>query len=242
LKRVVKRRGRDDLPAEHPFRFFVDDREIATLMATPELLDELAVGWLWSNDLIGNAADVKKLLVDIERSIIWAEISGRLPERLSKTISSGCGGGTVLRDLTEAVPPNAGRLKLSLPSLSQLFSDFFRRANIYKKTGGVHGAAIASPEGVVFVAEDLGRHNAVDKIIGWAVINEMALSDKIVLTTGRISSDMLFKSAKAGFQIIASRTAATDLAVKLATAAGITIAGYVKGDKAVVYCHDHRLT
>jgi FdhD protein len=242
LKPTIKRRGREDLPVEHPFRFFVNDREIATLMATPEMLEELAVGWLWSNDLIESHADLNKLLVDIDRSIIWTEISGRLPERLNKTISSGCGGGTVLRDLTEAVPPNDGRLALPLELLSELFSDFLRRAEVYRKTGGVHGAALASANAVVFVAEDLGRHNAVDKIMGWSLINEIDLSDKIILTTGRVSSEMLFKSAKAGFQIVASLTAATDLAVKLATAAGITVAGYARGGRAVVYCHDHRLT
>ena len=236
------RRTQDSQPVERPLRVFVNDTELVTLMATPERLEELAFGWLWANALIADASDVTKLLVDAERSIIWSQIKGETPVAAVRTIGSGCGGGQLIADLSAKLPKVTGNLRLPLADLIELQADFMKSAKLYQQTGGVHGAALADAEKVIFVAEDIGRHNAVDKVIGWALMTAVPLTDKIILTTGRISSEMLAKAAMAGLPIVGSRTAATDLAVKLASEAGVTLVGYIRGKSAVVYAGKSRLT
>ena len=229
------------LPVERPFRLIVNEREIVTLMATPQDLEDLAFGWLWANDLITEAGEVKQLMADAPRALIWVEISGKLPDTFTRTISSGCGGGALIADLSAQLPKLTSTLAVEVTTLARLMDDFFALSVLYKEPGGVHGAAVASPEEVLFVAEDIGRHNAVDKVIGRALRAGEPLEEKLILTTGRISTEMMMKSAKAGFPIVASRTAATDLAVELAVEAGITVAGYTRKGGAVVYTHPERL-
>ncbi len=229
------------LPSERPFRLIVNEREIVTLMATPDELEDLAVGWLWANDLISNVQEVKQLMADAPRALIWVEISGELPKTFKRTISSGCGGGALIADLSAGLPRVESTLVVEIRTLARLMDDLFAQSVLYKKTGGVHGAAVATPEKVLFIAEDIGRHNAVDKVIGRALRVGEPLGGKLILTTGRISTEMMMKSAKAGFPIVASRTAATDLAVDLAVESGITVAGYTRKGGAVVYSHPERL-
>ena len=229
------------LPVERPFRIIVNERDIVTLMATPDELEDLAVGWLWANDLISEAQEVERLMADTRRALIWVEISGEPPKTFRKTISSGCGGGALITDLSAGLACVESTLAIELATLARLMDDFFAQSVLYKKTGGVHGAAVATPEKVLFVAEDIGRHNAVDKVIGRTLRVGEPLAEKLILTTGRISIEMMMKSAKAGFPIVASRTAATDLAVDLAVEAGITVAGYTRKGGAVVYSHPERL-
>ena len=230
-----------DLPVEKPLRIYVNDKYIVTLMATPERIDELAYGWLWSNDLISAAREVRKIFVDIERAIVFIEISGDLPEVMIRTVSSGCGGGAMISDYLTSVPTVKSDLRTSLNSLVSLQTQFMQKAVIYKQTGGVHGAALSSSEEILFTAEDIGRHNTVDKVIGWSLINDLNLKNAMIFTTGRISSEMLFKVAKANLPIVISRTAATDLAVKLAEKAGVTIVGYLRKNRAEIYSHPENI-
>ena len=238
----MSKRNASQTPVERPFRFCVNDRTLVTIMATPELLEELAAGWLWSNDLIETAEEIKGIFCDVKRALIGVEISGEVPQTINRTVSSGCGGGALIADMSAALPKIEGDLKIAQPDLSRLMAEFFERASMYRETGGVHGAAIADRSEVKFVAEDIGRHNAVDKVIGWALLNKVDTSDQLILTTGRVSSEMRIKSARAGFSIVATRTAATDLAVSMAEQAGMTLVGYVRKNDAVVYCHPGRIT
>ena len=230
------------LPVERPLRIFVNDSELVTLMATPDQLDELIHGWLWANGLISAASDLLKHFIDADRAIIWTEIKGEIPTVTTRTTGSGCGGGQLIADLSAELPKIDSDLHVSLARLGELQARFLAGAKLYKETGGVHGAALADPDQVLFIAEDVGRHNAVDKVIGWSLMNSVDLKDKLILTTGRISSEMLAKAAKAGIPIVGSRTAATDLAVKMAGVAGVTVVGYLRGERAVVYSHEERLT
>lgn len=237
-----RKRTTGDLPVERPLRLFVNDSELVTLMATPQDLEELAYGWLWSNKLIARVDDVVKLMVDADRALIWADIKGSVPAGGVRTISSGCGGGESITKWSEELPVVTGKLRVSGERLGRLFADFLQRAALYQETGGVHGAALAGVDSVVYVAEDIGRHNAVDKVIGWSLLNATDLSDRLILTTGRVSSEMLGKVARAGLAIVGSRTAPTDLAVKLAQAAAVTVVGYIRAAGYIVYSHEERIT
>lgn len=237
---MIKPRTKENLPVERPLRLYVNDTELVTLMATPSDLEELTYGWLWSNELISSVADVRDLVIDTDRALIWAKVAAEVPENLSRTISSGCGGGALIGDWLERLPKIDSDFKISRDCLGRLFTQFLRQAPLYRKSGGVHGAALASADEIIYVTEDIGRHNAVDKVIGWSVIHQVGLADKLILTTGRISSEMLAKAARAGLAIVGSRTAATDLAVKLAEAAGVGLAGYIRAGNALIYAHLER--
>ncbi len=230
-----------DLPVEKPFRLYVNDKLILTLMATPQQLDQLICGWLWSNDLIEDFSDITNLYIDSARSIIFVEIKREVPREIKRVISSGCGGGEMIRDFLDAMPDVDSSFRTTMKNLVDLQVKFLKKAVLYNRTGGVHGAALGEGDKIIFVAEDIGRHNAIDKVIGWSLANSVEFEDKIILTTGRISSEMLFKVAKAGIPIVCSLTAATDLAVKLADKAGITIVGYTGKRKAAVYCREERI-
>ena len=116
------------------------------------------------------------------------------------------------------------------------------KAELFRITGGIHSAALCTPEGVVYFCEDIGRHNAVDKIIGLCLKNSVTIEDKILVTSGRISSEILVKTAKLGIPILISRAAPTTLSIELADKLGITLIGFVRGRRFNVYCHTDRVT
>ena len=116
-----------DLPVERPFNLYVNERELVTIMASPENLEELAVGWLWANDLISQCAELKRIMVDAPRAIIWTEIEAELPPTFKKTISSGCGGGVLIADLSARLPHVESDTTISKVALGTLMADFFDR-------------------------------------------------------------------------------------------------------------------
>jgi FdhD protein len=124
-------------------------------------------------------------------------------------------------------------------ALAARMKDLFAAAVHYKTSRGIHGAALADADGLLIVAEDVGRHNAVDKVKGEALLRAIPTEDRILLSTGRISSEMLLKAARMGVPIVASRTSPTEMAVALAEQLNVTICGYVRGDSLNLYSGEH---
>lgn len=235
------------LPVESLFTLYLNDREILTFLASPEKIGELAAGFLRSSGVIEGEKDIKKISVDYNQGLIWAdtEASTEIVEKLlnRRYLTSGCGGGSMLEDPLSAL--NIGPLKSGLTvdsgEIDLLMKGLFSGAKHYKRSGGMHSALLGGAGGVYAVAEDIGRHNAVDKVLGEALLNNIDTDDKIIATTGRISSEMLIKAARSGVPIVLSRTAATNMAVKIAASLNIMIAGYIKPDSMHVYCNWERL-
>jgi len=119
--------------------------------------------------------------------------------------------------------------------------DFNKRSELFLNTGGVHSVALGTDEGILLFHEDVGRHNAMDKTIGEASLKNIELFDKTVLTSGRVSSEMLIKAAKGQIPVIVSRSAPTDLAVELANNLGITIIGFARGQRMNIYSNPGRV-
>jgi len=156
------------------------------------------------------------------------------------TITSGCVGGITFnrnRDFGRTTDP----FSLKAASLEKVFRQFQRSGELYRQTGCVHSAALSDGESILVFAEDIGRHNAVDKVIGHAIINDIPLTAKLMLVSGRLSSEIASKCARWGVPIVASRTAPTDLAIQIAEASGVTLAGFVRGDRMNVYTHPLRI-
>lgn len=232
-----------DIPVvqEAPLFLYVNGQELVTLLCTPSKLEALVVGFLSFEGIIRGLEDIRSLTILDEEGYadVWL-VSDFVPPR-RRVHTSGCGGGitfsleahgsaALLDDTT--VDPN---------SLFPLIRELYIEAQSYRESRGIHAAALADGEKLLIVTEDVGRHNAIDKICGEAMLRGIPTTGKILLATGRISSEMLRKAAHMGTPIVVSRTSATTLAIELAKRLGLTLIGYVRGDSFYVYSHPERL-
>jgi len=233
------------LATEAPVELIYNGHAAVTFMCTPQELSALALGWLFGQGLvrsvdevytIGACEDLRKVYVQtaVDR---WEERRG-----WEKVVTSGCGGGAVLAtQLAGQVPRVGPGPRLTLAELTCGFTQMAARATLYRASGGLHSAALASGRRLLAHCEDIGRHNAVDKVIGKGLLLKLDFSRSALLTSGRISCEMVFKAAQAGVPVLASLTTATDLALELALRAGITLLGRAAGRRLAVYCGSERL-
>jgi FdhD protein len=155
-----------------------------------------------------------------------------------RILTSGCGGGITFRIDPRLFPRLRSTLRVTVPELAARLKELYGRATHYQASRGIHGAALADRERLLVVAEDVGRHNAVDKVKGEALLEGRATVDHILLSTGRVSSEMLLKAARMGVPVVASRTSPTEMAVGLAEQLGITVIGYLRPDGCNLYAGD----
>jgi FdhD protein len=219
-------------------RLHVNGQELATLMCSPHELDVLALGFLANEGIIASRADVR--LVKVCPSLACVEVwlrdaSQELPTH--GVITSGCGGGITFADLTAGIDPLASELRVTPRQLGRLFGALHSG----QETRGVHTAALAEGEALLVVVEDVGRHNTVDRIRGRCLLEGVSTEERILLTTGRISSEMLNKAARMRIPIVASHTTPTSMSVALAMAWNITLVGYVRRDSLNVYAGQARI-
>jgi FdhD protein len=229
---------------EFPLKLIVNGQELATLIASPHDLRFLVAGFLRVNGFVRTVDDFEILSVCSDMSTANVRVKGEIPEKLKPVLTSGCGTGITFAlpgsDMPErkANPKNGAVLPADLFSLME---ELARRAEQYRTHGGIHSAAVGEGGKIHFYAEDLGRHNTVDRLAGESLLKRVDLAGKTLVTSGRISSEMVAKSAHLGIAVIASRTSPTDMAVRLAEEQGITVVGYLRGGKFLVYCHPERL-
>jgi len=220
---------------EQPVTVYVNGERFLTLLCSPFDLEPLVLGYLWMEKVIAGLDEVAALEV--------SEVDGRAEVTLTRPVTlpteriltSGCGGGITFRIDPRLFPRVRSTLKVKPEALAARLHDLLRDARHYHASRGIHGAALADADRVLLIAEDVGRHNAVDKLKGLALLRGMPTDDRILLSTGRVSSEMLLKAARMGVPLIASRTSPTEMAVALAEQLGITVAGYVRGDGLNLY-------
>jgi len=241
-----REREKSFIIAEKPVTIFLNDKEIITLLATPENLKELAVGFLLSEGWLREDEPVESIELEPEGFVrIKVKYRTSLTEKLflKRTITSGCGRGVIYYNVLDALdmPKIRSRQKISGGMVFDLMQELNRRSLLYRQSGSVHGAAIADPEGIKIFCEDIGRHNAVDKVLGRAFLQGYSVQGKILLTSGRVSSEILVKAAKRRMPFIFSYSGPTDLAVQMARELGITLAGYIRGHRMKIYAHQERI-
>ena len=220
---------------EQPVTVFVNGEKFLTLLCSPVKLEALVVGYLWMEKVIGALDEITRLEVSPVDG--RAEVTLVCPVTLptERILTSGCGGGITFRIDHRLFPRLASSLRVAPETLSSRMKDLFAAAVHYRETRGIHGAALTDGERLLVVAEDVGRHNAVDKVKGEALLRGIPTEDRILLSTGRVSSEMLLKAARMGVPLVASRTSPTEMAVALAEQLNITVCGYVRPDSLNLY-------
>jgi len=246
---------------EEPLEIRIDGRPVGVLMRTPGLEKELAAGFCLGEGLIASMKDVALVRHcgraapngDEDQFPDWesrnrVEVSlmpGAVPSRQSDgpaLIRSGCGRVDATA-LAEGLKPIEAGVKVRLEVLQHLVGQITRQQEAYRAAGGIHAAAVLTTGGQpVVVVEDIGRHNAVDKATGYCLLRGIPLSDKLLISTGRASYDMVAKGVRLGVPIVASLSSPTSLAVELAEMLNCTLVGYLRGKALNVYAHGWRIT
>jgi len=240
--------GEDVVATESPLTIILNNRELVTLLCSPAGLKYLAVGFLFSEGLLKSKDDIKKIIVDDRRGVVRVETEGG--EELAgdalfkRFITSGCGRGASFYNAVDALDQVKveSRVKISTPEVLALVKEFQQRSQLYRATGGVHSAALSDTKNIIVFGEDIGRHNAVDKIFGQCILNGLATDGHMIITSGRISSEILLKVARRNIPIIVSKSAPTNLGVRLADNLGVTLIGFVRGRRMNIYTHAERIT
>jgi FdhD protein len=222
--------------------FSVNGQELATFMCTPVDLEWAALGFLYNEKIIESLEDVHHIRVSNAATCvdIWLKDTGfSVPERA--IVTSGCGGGVTFDDLSERHDPLMSALRTSPEQVAGLMRKMLQGAESYKRARGIHTAALAGGDDILLQVEDVGRHNCLDKLCGAALQGGVATADRILLSSGRISSEMINKARRLQAPIVCSRTSPTSLSVALANAWNMTIVAYVRQNRMRVYTHPERI-
>ena len=218
---------------EKPLTIYLNSQEIVTAMTIGDYPEYLAVGFLTNQGMLDNSNPLKSVDFDEDLSvvIVRTETETSFEEKLKKkTRTSGCAVGTVFGDMME------GLEGLRLPSsnckvswLYNLSNEINQTPSLYLAAGAIHGTVICKEHTPLVYMEDVGRHNAVDKVAGWMASNDIDGSDKILYTTGRLTSEMVIKTAQMGIPILVSRSGFTAWGVEIADKVGMTLIGRMRG-------------
>lgn len=227
------------LVSEFPLCLVVNGREIATLIASPHDLRFLVAGFLRLQGFVESVHDFLALSVCNDFGAASVTIRGELPERLKPVLTSGCGTG-ISFNMPKAAEKKGVSGVHAPESVFALMAQLAQKAEGYKSHGGMHSAGVGE-DTLLLHSEDIGRHNTIDRIAGEALLKGISLAGKILVTSGRVSTELVAKASLLGIEVIASRTSPTDMAVKMADEAGITLIGYVKADRFKVYTHPEGL-
>ncbi|MGO9015651.1 MAG: formate dehydrogenase accessory sulfurtransferase FdhD [Dissulfurispiraceae bacterium] len=232
----------DDLIAlEKRVRIAVNGKEVLSLYCTPLMIRELVVGMFMTEDLIKGGWCAERMTIHYaDEVLVDIPAEGRV-ETDGAVITSGCIGGITfpkrlsLKKLRDSFVISAEKIKA-------LFRKFHNASELYKLTGCVHSAALSNGSDILCLAEDIGRHNAVDKVIGYTILENASFEGTIMLASGRLSSEIVSKCARWGIPVIASRTSPTSLALEIAEDSGVTVVGFIRADRLNVYTHPQRIT
>jgi FdhD protein len=234
------------IAGEHPLTLYLDKRELVTLMTLGQCPEALAIGYLRNQRLVRSLDEIRSVQVDwdVESCAVttFAGVQG-LDEKMEKrTVTTGCGQGTVFGDLMAeidavAFPPDA---RLTEATYYRLMENVRRYDTVYKAAGAVHGCALAQGEEILLFVEDVGRHNAVDAIAGQMWLDGLDGADKIFYTTGRLTSEMVIKCAQMGIPFLVSRSGLTQMGHEIARRVGITMIGRATGRHYLLFTGSHR--
>lgn len=230
---------------EIPVEFIINKKKQMTFMCTPKNLNELAAGHLYSSGLIHSLEDIYSLAACDDMKQILINMAKTIDEdgfQLDSVLATGCGSGSKFNEKFLQMSKNLSSYEVTLSKIKELAIEMFSNAVLYKKHGGVHCAALSDGNEILALREDVGRHNAVDKVIGKGLFLGVDFNNSIIMTTGRISSDMILKAVNTGTPVVVSRSIPTTMAYEIAERLGITIVGRIVSKEPIIYTHKERIT
>jgi FdhD protein len=231
----------DAVAEEKRLRILVNGREALKMYCSPIMVRELVVGFLMTEGIIKGDWCAERMSIQYDEDIIVDIPADGEVSLEGGAITSGCVGGmTFEKPLNEE--PIQDSIRIEKDTLRELFQQFQKKSDLYNITGCIHSAAISDGGHILVCGEDIGRHNAVDKVIGYCVLEDISLQDKLILVSGRLSSEMATKCAKWGIPIVVSRAAPTALAIGIAEKRGITMVGFMRGKRLNIYTHPERIS
>ncbi len=238
----------DPVVRETSLRIFVNDREIVALQSLLNEVKELAVGFLYTECVINDPSAIRDIEFREGLHAVVVKTGEDIPSTnipTVRSVTSGCGAGVSFVD------PLQSQLFRKVESVSTLKAEavqglmrgLLKASKLFQETGGVHIAALSDGEELIHISEDIGRHNCIDKIVGWMHLNpEKIPGRKIILSSGRLSSDIVAKSVRGDVEYVISHSAPTRGAVQLAREFGITLIGFARGNRFNIYSNEERIT
>ena len=249
LSKGTKSKESDFVAEEKPLHLFVNTSYWATILCSPSNLKELAIGHLFSEGILKAITEIREVVLKKTDNSCIVTLNDKInvEERIGlsrlhqRVVTSACGGQSAYHYSRK--PP---KIKSDLTVSSKVLFDSVKQLNfkaeVFRQTGGVHAAALYKADGsLVALAEDVGRHNAVDKVIGLAALKSIQFGECFLASTGRLSGDIVFKAAKVGLPIVSSLGAALDSGIEMAIAANLTLAGFVRGKRMNIYNAPERI-
>jgi FdhD protein len=237
----------DVIVNEFPLTIYVNDMEFATMVCTPTHFEEMVVGFLASEGVIRSYNDIHSLSIDESRGYAYVMLKVSMTtnqEYYSKRFIGSCCGKSrqfYFHNDARTAKTSMSNTTISATQSIALMNEMQNSSQVFLETGGVHNAALCSPDEMIAVRTDIGRHNALDKLYGYSILNRVPVRNKIIVFSGRISSEVLLKAAKIGVGIVLSKSAPTDLAIKLAKDLNITAVGFIRGKSFNVYSCPERI-
>lgn len=251
ITRYVRNSGclemEDLVVSEQALTVYLNGSNLVTLLCTPAHLHDLTVGYLASEGFIDRWEDIKTIELDKASGEIRVDTRpGQRNEdgvEIKRYLTTGCGKGVAFGQLTD--PGDylelARDYRTYPESILNMMKDLLDTSGLHRETGGVHTAALGGDATLLLKRDDIGRHNAVDKVLGHCIRHQVKTGDKVLVISGRISAEIVLKTAKRGMQLIISKSAPTDMAIDIADRLGLTLVGFARGNRFNIYTHPYRV-
>lgn len=237
----------DTYVTEFPLTIMVNGEEFATVICSPTNMEELVLGFLASEGALLKKAELKSLQIDDSRGFAHVELTKSLNDRFEysskRMIASCCGKSREFYFHNDAATAKTSLSNITITpqQVLNMMTRLQTASTIFKQTGGLHNTAISDGDNFFEHRQDIGRHNALDKLFGFCIQNNIPVRNKILIFSGRISSEILIKAAKIGVGVILSKSAPTTLAVQLADDLNITAVGFIRDGNFNIYSHPERI-
>ncbi|RQW75765.1 formate dehydrogenase accessory sulfurtransferase FdhD [Lysinibacillus composti] len=239
----------DLVVTEYAVTVKINQQEFVTMVCTPEYVEDMVMGYLASERIIRSFEDIEDIWYQEKEGFVHINTKQVNPlyqqMQNKRFITSCCGmsrqGFVFANDALVSKKMDDIHVRITTDDCFRLMRDMQDSAVTFQETGGVHNAALCDVNGIVLSRMDIGRHNALDKIYGYCLRNNISMQDKIIVFSGRISSEILMKVSKIGCEIVLSKSAPTELALQLAEQLGITTVGFIRQNALNIYTHKERI-
>ncbi|WP_323708318.1 formate dehydrogenase accessory sulfurtransferase FdhD [Mammaliicoccus sciuri] len=237
----------DSYVTEFPITIIINGEEFATIVCSPKDLEELVLGFIASEGVIKKKSEIKSISIDDSKGFAHVELTKEIDINFKKNtqrmISSCCGKSRAFYFNNDTVTAKVSQSKINITpqQIITMMDKLHEESKIFKETGGLHNAAISDGNNFYLHRSDIGRHNALDKLYGYCIEHDIPIRNKVLIFSGRISSEILIKASKIGVGIILSKSAPTNLAIGLAHDLNITAVGFIRDGSFNVYSHAYRI-